>query len=100
MLILQVGIDLISSHHFINAMATLRSTLEQTSSYYRVAISYVQNDRKIAREFRSIHKKEVIEESLSEVKKFMEDLRYDSSLKFQNSKQAVISSESWLDTVL
>ena len=58
LLILQVGIDLISSHHYINAMKTLEGTLNSTSSLYKIAISYVQNDKKIEKEFTSLSRKE------------------------------------------
>lgn len=47
--ILQIGIDLIESHHYRNAMKTLESALTSTSSLYKIAISYVQNDKKIKR---------------------------------------------------
>lgn len=68
LLILQIGIDLISSHHFINAMATLENTLNETSSFYRIAISIVQNDKKINKSFESIKRKLSINKSLAEIR--------------------------------
>ena len=81
-------------------MANLSSTLNQTASLYKMAISYVQNDRKIAREFKSIQKKKNTANSLREVKDFLESYKSNPELTFPNDRKAKVSSESWLDTVL
>ena len=39
-------------------MKTLEGTLNSTSSLYKIAISYVQNDKKIEKEFTSLSRKE------------------------------------------
>ena len=49
-------------------MATLENTLNETSSFYRIAISIVQNDKKISKSFESIKRKENIKKSLAEIK--------------------------------
>lgn len=76
---LQIGIDLISSHHFITSMNKLKNTLDSTSSYYKLAISYVQNDRKILREFKSINKKKAVKNSIEVVKQFLDKLKDNSA---------------------
>ena len=38
--VLQIGIDLMKSYYFINAMESLQSSLNQEASYSKLAIAY------------------------------------------------------------
>ena len=56
--ILQAGADMMSSHHFTAAMDDLRIALQQNAAFSRLAIAYKLNDRKIAKKFRRLAKKQ------------------------------------------